>query len=105
MNWITDILPEAVLTLIGGASGWFFGRKREKQSTKSIELDNVQSAIAIWRESAESLAQEVSDIKDSQEELIKKNKELTYHVEKLEKKVQELTAENRKLRERLEQNS
>ena len=53
---------ETIVTAIGGAGGggffgWFFTRKKSNADAKGSELENVEHAIKIWRETAENLAQ------------------------------------------------
>tara|TARA_Y100000768_G_C23778970_1_gene587037 strand:+ start:204 stop:548 length:345 start_codon:yes stop_codon:yes gene_type:complete len=109
MSFLSDVLPEVILTGFGGFTGWFFTRRHKRAQAKGTELDNVEKATAIWRELAEDLKSEVhkmrekqSYVLDKQDELIVENKRLTYEITKLEKKVQALTRENKKLRELLE---
>lgn len=65
---------ETIVTAIGGAGGggffgWFFTRKKSNADAKGSELENVEHAIKIWRETAEKLSARVDELSKEVEEL------------------------------------
>lgn len=88
MDWMSIIQ-----LVMGGALTGFLStiltlratRKKADSEAKGQELDNVQEAVKIWRELAETFR---VDIKNTQEE----NCELTKQIEGLRKEVVKLTS-------------
>ena len=75
---------ETLLTAVGGAGGggffgWFFTRKKSNAEAKGSELENVEQAIKIWRETAEKLSARVDELSKEVEEL--RNDLITVHRE------------------------
>ena len=65
---------ETIVTAIGGAGGggffgWFFTRKKSNADAKGSELENVEHAIKIWRETAEKLSARVDELSKEIDEL------------------------------------
>lgn len=99
---MSDILLTAIaglLTTFGGAfAAWIFARSKNKADGKkaeaeaeSSELDSVEKAIKIWRETAESLSQEANKRADD-------NKALSEEIRKLNDTITNLYAEVNKLK-------
>ena len=75
---------ETLVTAIGGAGGggffgWFFTRKKSNAEAKGSELENVEQAIKIWRETALELSKRVDELSKEVEEL--RNDLITVHRE------------------------
>ena len=65
---------ETIVTAIGGAGGggffgWFFTRKKTNADAKGSELENVEHAIKIWRETAEKLSARVDELSKEIDEM------------------------------------
>lgn len=65
---------ETIVTAIGGAGGggffgWFFTRKKSNAEAKGSELENVEHAIKIWRETAEKLSARVDELSKEIDEM------------------------------------
>jgi hypothetical protein len=65
---------ETIVTAIGGAGGggffgWFFTRKKSNADAKGSELENVEHAIKIWRETAETLSARVDELSKEIDEM------------------------------------
>lgn len=65
---------ETIVTAIGGAGGggffgWFFTRKKSNAEAKGSELQNVEHAIKIWRETAEKLSARVDELSKEIDEM------------------------------------
>lgn len=84
---------------------WFFTRKRQTQDTKSVELDNVQEVITIYKglmnDLKESFDQRMNEQKiffeeretqhqNNHNEVVKKLERLQLDYENLEKRYKEL---------------
>jgi uncharacterized protein HemX len=83
-SWLWSTLSAAG----AGAIGWIFGGKRQaKLANKKSELENTAAAIAIWRETAERLADRCD--------------KLETHATQLEQTLEEARKEIRALREEL----
>ncbi len=75
---------ETLITAVGGAGGggffgWFFTRKKSNAEAKGSEMDNVEQAIKIWRETAERLNARVEELSKEIDEL--RNDLITVHRE------------------------
>lgn len=71
-----DSWVETLITAVGGAGGggffgWFFTRKKTNAEAKGSELENVEQAIKIWRETAEKLSKRVDELSAEVDELRK----------------------------------
>ena len=67
---------ETLITAVGGAGGggffgWFFTRRKTNAEAKGSELENVEQAIKIWRETAEKLSKRVDELSAEVDELRK----------------------------------
>lgn len=99
----------AVIGLIGGGGiGYLFTiratrRKalaeadKTREEVKTNELDNVQEAIKIWREMAESLKGERDEYKQSYLEVQKHNQDMASQMEAIRKELSRLTNINTKM--------
>jgi len=90
---------ETIITAVGGAGGggffgWFFTRKKSNAEAKGSELENVEQAIKIWRESAQSLQLE-------NERLSKKVEDLSKAIEELRLDLITVHRENKQLKDYL----
>jgi septal ring factor EnvC (AmiA/AmiB activator) len=90
---------ETLITAVGGAGGggffgWFFTRKKSNAEAKGSELENVEQAIKIWRESCEAL-------QVSNEKLAAKVEELTKRVQDLENDLIVVHRENKRIKDYL----
>ena len=98
MNEVIITIITALLT--GGFSSLItvrFSRQKAKaeavlaeSSVKTSELDNVQEAVKIWREMAESLKSELNQSRDDY-------KNITSEIESLRKEIAHLTCINSKI--------
>jgi predicted RNase H-like nuclease (RuvC/YqgF family) len=72
-------------------------KKKADAEAKNSELDNVQEAIKIWREMAESLKAERDEYKQSYAEVLRHNSEMEEQVEAIRKELTRLTNINSKM--------
>ena len=85
-----EILKEPLLAFISlflsTLVGWLFGRRKQQAETQTTELDNVDTAIHIYRQMIDDLSQKYAH---AIEELKKANA----HIKDLEASVEELLVE------------
>jgi len=82
-----------VITAFGGAfAGWFFTRKKNNAEAEISELDGVEKAIKIWRETAENLLAEVN-------KHLEEKRNLSDEISKLNETITTLYAEVNKLKQ------
>jgi archaellum component FlaC len=69
MEWITEVVK--ILGSVGGGGiiGYFVTRKKTNAEAKGSELENVEQAIKIWRETAEKLSLRVDELSKEIDEL------------------------------------
>lgn len=77
----------AIWTAIVGVVGFFTGRKKENAEVKSSELDNVDKAVKIWQDLAETMTLKVEKLTEQVELLTKENQELRLTISRLEDKL------------------
>ncbi len=93
---MNELLLVAVGSVFSSLITWFFTRRKQKAEVSATEVDNVEKAAAIWRESAEYLKKELEQIRTE-------NSLLREEMKKLENRMIQLTGENKKLRQAIEQ--
>lgn len=69
MEWLENIMPEVITFFSTAGITWIFARKKNAADVESVELDNVEKAVAIWRSLATDLRAEISSLKAEVEEL------------------------------------
>lgn len=86
-----NIISSAII----GISAFFAGKKKEKVEVKGSELDNVDKAVKIWQDLAETMTLKVEKLTEQVEKLSKENQELRLTIGRLEDKLDQID-ENRK---------
>jgi archaellum component FlaC len=69
MEWITEVVKILGSVGGGGVIGYFVTRKKTNAEAKGSELENVEQAIKIWRETAEKLSLRVDELSKEIDEL------------------------------------
>jgi hypothetical protein len=87
----------AIWTIIVGIGAFLTGRKKEKIEVKGSELDNVDKAVKIWQDLAETMTLKVEKLTEQVELLTKENQELRSTISRLEDKLDKFD-ENRKVK-------
>jgi predicted RNase H-like nuclease (RuvC/YqgF family) len=77
----------AIWTAIVGVVAFFTGRKKENVEVKGSELDNVDKAVKIWQDLAETMTLKVEKLTEQVELLSKENQELRLTISRLEDKL------------------
>jgi peptidoglycan hydrolase CwlO-like protein len=67
LTWVYSTLSAAGVASVT----WLFSRKKQQAETVQTELDNVQKAVEIWRQTAEDLKKEVEQLRAEVKELQK----------------------------------
>ena len=92
-------MQEFVLNILslffGGAITWLFARRKQEADTTRVNLENINMAVAIWRDTAKELSAKV-------EILTEKCEKLTTRCEKLTTEVEGLRKENVTLKKKLD---
>jgi peptidoglycan hydrolase CwlO-like protein len=84
-----------------GLAGWLFGRKKQNVEVKSTELDNVEKAVAIWREMASDLRGQFQALQAEVLTLQKQVTKLEIENERLKANNEEFQAEIDDLRKQM----
>lgn len=90
MNYDEIIVP-SITGALGAFVSWIFGRKKENVEIQSNEIKNASEIIALWKDMASELKQEVSELRDK--------------IDVLSKEVHDLRSENSELRLKLNINN
>lgn len=78
-SWIWATLASAGASFVT----WVFTRRKQTAEAEGSELDNVEKAVAIWRQTAEDLHKDIN--------------ELRQHITDLRRQIGELQSENDRL--------
>lgn len=79
-----EFLPEIITGFAGTFSGWIFARRKNKIQTDSNEIENLDKAVALWREIAQDLKSVIDDKQKMEEELRAEISELRARIKILE---------------------
>lgn len=71
MEWVAEVVKIVGSVGGGGIIGYFVTRKKTNADAKGSELENVEHAIKIWRETAEKLSARVDELSLEIDELRK----------------------------------
>lgn len=87
-SWIWATLASAGSSFVT----WVFTRRKQTAEAEGSELDNVEKAVAIWRQTAEDLhkeinelRQQITDLRRQIGELQSENDRLIREIEKIKK--------------------
>ena len=78
-SWVQTLVTGLASAGGGGFFTWLFARKKNNAEAKGSELENVEQAIKIWRETAMELSKRVDELSKEVEEL--RNDLITVHRE------------------------
>lgn len=88
LSWVWATLASAGASFVT----WIFTRRKQTAEAEGSELDNVEKAVAIWRQTAEDLHKEINelrlqitDLKNQVCNLQSENYRLISEIEKLKK--------------------
>jgi len=69
MEWVAEVVKIVGSVGGGGIIGYFVTRKKSNADAKGSELENVEHAIKIWRETAEKLSARVDELSKEIDEM------------------------------------
>lgn len=98
---ISTIITALITTILGGGLGSFLTlkaqRKKAEAEADTNELENVEKAIAIWKQMAQDLKIELENSRQESQAFRDKSKQLEDQVEALKKQIKVMTNINRKI--------
>lgn len=97
-NIDTSWIGTTVSTAAGAFFGWLFGRRKQKAEAQSSELENVEKAVAIWRQIASDLEGKFTALQTEVNQLRKEVLKLEMENERLKDANRELQLEIDELR-------
>lgn len=111
MKYLDSAIIAALLSSLTGFGGWLVGRRKSEAEAKSVELENVQTAVKIWRQAAEELSTQLKTyntqlnhqreenilLRQEIHELRKENEHLQKELSALRKEIEALKKQNTKL--------
>lgn len=96
-GWLENIIS----ALSAGGATYIFTRRKQTAEAQSNELENVQKAIAIWRQSAQDLKAEFDSLQKEYDQLQEIVRKLHEERDELKKQIGALKVENEQLRKQL----
>lgn len=100
---MTELLIPGIVSIMTGVIGFVFGRRKNVAQARCLELDSVDKAVKIWRETAENMANKVKELEERINQLQCENNQLKDDIITLKKQVNELTRDNKKSLKNIQQ--
>lgn len=94
VNELLAVIPTIITSIVTSIVTWLFARKRNNAETDTVELDNVQKAVAIWRESATDLKEECTKLREEIAKLREENYNLKITLNDLQSQMHEIQLKN-----------
>lgn len=101
-DYLGSIILTIVTSLVTGFGGWIFGRRKNKAEAQTVELENVNKAVAIWRETAENLNVQLGLYTNELIKFRQENENLQEELDKMKQELKSLKSENDKLKKEVE---
>lgn len=105
MKRMKELVITTLFSVITGLAGWIAGRRKNVAQTRTIELDNIEKAVEIWRQLAESYAEKLQVMQADINKISIENYQLRQSVDqiggendKLKRSMNQLGDENNKLK-------
>lgn len=83
-------ISEIVTAIIAGIIGWVTSGRFTKQS---IEVQNAQAVLEMWKETATAQKIEIQNLKEEMRDMVKRIDELENHIIRLETENKELKSQ------------
>lgn len=99
---MTEVIITALLSSVTGLTGWIFGRRKNIAQVRTIELDNIEKAVEIWRNLAESYALKLTVIQAEIDKVSAENKSLKVEIDSMRDKLAKLSNDNKTLNRKVE---
>jgi len=84
METITTILTTTIPPAVTAWLGWYVGKRKQNAEAYASELDNVEKALAIYRNMVNDLSDKIKDFEEQLEHANQKVKELQTQLVKAE---------------------
>lgn len=94
IEWLVGVVSGAV----SGLFAYFIGRRKTNAEATNTELEAVQKAVGIWRETAEALQEDVNILRGEIDSLRSEIATLKGLNDRLQRQVVELTHQNAELK-------
>ena len=85
-SWIWATLASAGASFVT----WVFTRRKQTAEAEGSELDNVEKAVAIWRQTAEDLHKEINELRQQITDLRRQIGELQSENDRLIREIEEI---------------
>jgi peptidoglycan hydrolase CwlO-like protein len=92
-----EILLIIVPSLVTSLVTWFLSRRKYRAESQASELDNVQKALGIYRETINDLKEELEELRQKIAIVVSENEALGKQMEELRKELACTRAENKRL--------
>lgn len=100
-----ELLLIIIPSIVSSVLTWFFYRKKYVAETQTNELDNVQKALAIYRDTILDLKTDLEDLRKKITEVVEENEALGKQMEELRKELKCTRTENKRFLAALKQNN
>ena len=100
-----DLLLILIPSTVSSFLTWFFYRRKYRAETQTNELDNVQKALAIYRDTIFDLKKDLEEIRLKVTEVVKENEALGMQMEELRKELKCTRGDNKRFLAALKQNN
>lgn len=91
----------AIAAIVGPIAAWYSARRKTKADAAQSELENVQKAIKIWRETAEGFQQKCDELMVEMEGMRRQNRDILNELEQTRHENKELKAQIQRLQQQL----
>ncbi len=100
-----DLLLIMIPAMVTSVLTWFLSRRKYRAESQANELDNVQKALAIYRDTILDLKKELEELREKITVVVNENEALGRQMEELRKELICTRAENKRLISALKQNN
>ena len=100
-NFDTSWVGTTISTGAGAFFGWLFGKRKIKAEAQGSELENIEKAVAIWRQIASDLEGKFTALQTEVNQLRKEVFKLEFENERLAASNKELQSEINELKNKM----
>lgn len=97
----TSWIGTTISTAAGAFFGWLFGRRKQTAEAQGSELENIEKAVAIWRQIASDLEGKFTALQTEVNQLRKEVFKLEFENERLSASNKELQSEINELKNKM----
>lgn len=92
-----ELLLILIPSLVTSSVTWLLSRRKYRAESQANELDNVQKALGIYRDTINDLKKELEELRDRINVVVTENEALGKQMEELRKELACTRAENKRL--------